>query len=518
MTYIRVLLCVVLLFFINSCFGDDQVVDHSYTERLESSKSKVVVGLILMIFTPCFLWMSEKQLVKYERLVSRCQIAVKEVKNPFIVLRKYQSLPVLVKGNTTARDFCGQVRDSELGYLPEMPAVRLKRVVEMYQWVESKKEEDKRTIYSYHKEWSQTDIDSESFVDSGHWNPHRQPNTYSTVVNADVVKIGAYTLIERQVVMMTNWLASPLRAIPSAALTGYSHLHPHLEQPQSPLKCPGRAPDSGEAEKGFGYLVFGGSISNPSVGTVRVRYEVIPEGRAVSTVAVQDQDSFRAFCEDDVHRMSVFQCCRSGGEDCDLGSVCSCCSAVMGCMAGMAGAIVGSDVLLLEERNVDTKTIFGDEKRQLQCRMMMVRVACYFLMSLGIYLTLEPIATLLSFVPFLGGIISQVLWIAALLLGCTFGMFVSSVAWVLYRPQILTGAHTASSSSRLCICCVNLFLCAVLLMVVGSVVWIWGDGDGSVATGKTLCALALVPFSFAVVQLVVSNFVNTIGKFSLLIL
>lgn len=42
----------------------------------------------------------------------------------------------------------------------------------------------------------------------------------------------------------------------------------------------------------------------------------------------------------------------------------------------------------------------------------------------------------------------------------------------------------------------------VLLMAVGSVVWVWGSSEGSVATGKTLCALSLIPFSFSVVQLV----------------
>lgn len=444
---------VLLLFFVGVCSGDDKVeVNHSYSERLENSKSKVMIGFLLMILTPYFLWASEKQLVKYEKLVSRCQLAVREVANPFVVLRKLESLPVLVKGKTSTREYCGQVRDSELGYLPDVCVVRLKRVVEMYQWVESKKEEDKRTVYTYHQEWSECDIDSASFIDCGHQNPHRQPNTYSTVINADIVKIGSYSLIERQIDMMNNWLASPLRAIPSAAVSGYNHLHPHLEQP---LSTRDGVVEVDVNNKGYQFLVFGGTLASPSIGTVRVRYEIIPEGRIVTTVGVQQRDTFRAFCEDDMHHLSALQCCQRG-EECDIGATCACCSCCslgMQCMDGMAGAIVGSDVLLLEERAVNVKTLFDDERRQLQCRMMLIRIVCYLLISLGIYFTLEPIATLLSFVPFLGGIISHILWIAAILLGCTFGMFVSSVAWVMYRPQILTGIYLP---------CDNLLHCANL--------------------------------------------------------
>ena len=43
---------------------------------------------------------------------------------------------------------------------------------------------------------------------------------------------------------------------------------------------------------------------------------------------------------------------------------------------------------------------------------------------------------------------------------------------------------------------------AVLLMTVGSMIWILGGSERAVTVGQTTCALSLVPFSLAMVHLV----------------
>ena len=99
---------------------------------------------------------------------------------------------------------------------------------------------------------------------------------------------------------------------------------------------------------------------------------------------------------------------------------------------------------------------------------------CSFLLSLGLYLLVNPVAVMLSFIPYLSGILSNAFWIAALLLGFTIGALVISIAWVVYHPEVLAG----------------------LMFAIGVPVWI----AGSTFVGEVLCILALFPSSLYVLH------------------
>lgn len=69
-------------------------------------------------------------------------------------------------------------------------SIKLKRRVQMYQWVEIKEEEH----YYYTTEWKDKLVDSESFdIRTGHRNPTKMP-IESQIQIATQVKIGAFTL------------------------------------------------------------------------------------------------------------------------------------------------------------------------------------------------------------------------------------------------------------------------------------------------------------------------------------
>ena len=435
---------------IRICIAVTEVaVEHAYWERLNKAKFGVLFGLVLAIVTPIFLWIAEKQLVRYEQLVRSCRQAVRKVKNPDVIFPQYQSRPIYVCGNTSTD--CPRIKDNDLGYVADVSSIRMRRIVELYQWQESKRDKDngKRTVYSYHKTWSEYDIDSSTFHDPSHRNPRRQPDAYSTIMNADVVKIGAYTLLDQQVDMLSSWEACSLHTVPSASRTGYNHLHPHIDTDTGVQRSVGwqdGGADSGlEGGGGGDYLVFKGTLDAPVVGTVRVKYDIIREGGLVTTIAVQEGTSFRAFTEDDAHQLSPFlsleNCCnRVESSERDTPSCCLCCGALTAYM-DIAGSAVDTEVILVEERSIDTDSLFKCCQNRLLLRLILIRITSYLLLSLAAYLLLQPIAALLSTAPLLGPFMSYAVWGPALLIGSALGMFVSSLAWIMYRPLWLAGGR-----------------------------------------------------------------------------
>eukprot|EP01032_Pedospumella_encystans_P017939 gene17939-20433_t len=244
----------------------------------------IVLGTLLVTFTPVFLWFAEAQVVNYETIIRRCQLATRPVKNINKVQRNYESRPVYVKGLTRVeRDAV----DMELGYHAHGKAARLERIVEMYQWCESvAKDSSGNETVSYSKSWMDIDANSLAFKEPAHHrNPPRRPAVYSTTMNSEQVLIGAYLLNVIQVNMLQKWEPCPISAVP-ASLPRELYVY----SPKSEGGC----------------LVFGGSLENPHVGTVRIRYNIVRDRELVSTIAVQQGYTFRPFVEVDAHRTSNY--------------------------------------------------------------------------------------------------------------------------------------------------------------------------------------------------------------------
>lgn len=116
--------------------------------------------------------------------------------------------------------------------------------------------------------------------------------------------------------------------------------------------------------------------------------------------------------------------------DCD-----ACCPVINYC----AGKVVGTDVTLLEERFASKEAMFHDKLKEFTWKISIVRLASYLMLSIAFFLILKPVASTLSFLPFIGTLLLNFFWIAALLAGFVVGIIISTLAWVLFRPQLLAG-------------------------------------------------------------------------------
>lgn len=378
------------------------------------------------------------------------------------------------------------ILDEDTGYRcsTRQLAIRLRRRAEMYQWVEHQKKEEKQTTYYYRLEWQEFDVSSGSFQEAaGHYNPPRSPNiTSRSISHPSPVKVGAYTLAEQQIDQMYNYYSCP---IPTSNLEhGHASSGQHVEKGSGSLWTKPEPADGYQQQPApshqIDYLVYNGNLTSPQPGTIRVSYEALVEGGDVSVVGVQQQlqhertgqtPPFRPFLASDAQTLEPWfltMIFRVASGDCscnhranrrganyqldpqDSGSryeessgsfcclpckVCCCCCSILSGIAGVfSQAVVGDSVLLVEEKHTTVGTVFNDERRKLGMRLMLMRLGGCLLLSIGIYLIFNPIAVILSFIPYISGLLSNLFWVAALLLGFTLGTLIISLSWVLYRP------------------------------------------------------------------------------------
>jgi hypothetical protein len=268
-----------------------------------------------------------------------------------------------------------------------VPAVRLRRVVETYQWTEEKRSDKssngrRKTVYSYTREWAEGLERTSTFHEpSGHENPTVQ-EFYSQVIEASRVHVGAVTLAPVLVEQMSYW--QPI----------------HLDASRPPSLMP-------QAKFQNDYWYGAADVAHPVVGDYRVKFESIPEG-TVSVVARQ-----------------------SGG------------------VADAYPTQAGPSLAMIAEGAQTSEQMFADAAQANAIFTWMLRGAAFMMMFIGLSAVLSPITSIAGYIPIFGtwirtftmlisGTASLVLW----------GVVVA-VCWILVRPllaiTLLIGAGMAAA-------------------------------------------------------------------------
>ena len=481
------------------------VYDRSYSERLNDAFWSEIVGIFLFFSSIVFIWMCEKAAVRFTLIFNRCYEACRVLPDASYVNPSFEKRPVLVRGETDAQ---GQtVVDTDTGFTAtEAPGgivVRLRRKVEMFQHVRHERKEEKRTVVTFTQEWREHD--QGSYASEGHPNPPRDPPLQSTTFNNATTRVGAFTLSAAQLEMLTLFKLCAVPAVPPLLLSTYSHTYPHVERGIAThhghgggdLKhdeaCFSSVLESQRTD-GADLLVFNGSAAAPSIGTVRMNYDYVAERGPVTMVGVQTGATFRPFFEADAHHGRGNVCAsllgggsggtmpdardpfvvdpEAGGDAADVSLEPSAdCSGVAGCLETLAGLGVGDRVLLLEERHTDLRTIFGDEQKKFTTRLWTMRTVGMLVLCLSIYMMLSPIATVLSFLPFVPTLLRYGFFAVALILGIVLSWLVSSAAWIAYHPEYL----------------------AALLLSGGGVCLHFGATPTALLLGQVMLAASVVP-------------------------
>lgn len=272
-------------------------------------------------------------------------------------------------------------------YRVVVQAVKLRRQVEMYQWVEHQESRDYQedgqtkteTTYTYNTEWKSEVVNSRNFdKEIGHQNPSAMPVESVTVV-AHEVQVGPFVLSKGLVEQINNFQTLSLRDFSALNLDPFLSVHDdYFYHTQFPLR--------------------------PQVGDVRVRFsfaglsgENIRLGPplTVSIVAMQRGEKLLPYKT------------KSGNF---------------------------LEIIYLEE--LTAEEVFAREHQYNTMKTWGLRAAGWALMFISIQLTTRILYTLVDWVPLLRDLVSVGLKIFALCVSCSLSLLVIGTGWLFYRPLV----------------------------------------------------------------------------------
>lgn len=272
-------------------------------------------------------------------------------------------------------------------YEVTVQAVKLKRQVEMYQWVEyhdSKEYQENgetktETTYTYNSEWKSELVNSRNFdKEIGHINPSAMAVETVTVV-ASEVWAGPFIISKGLVEQINNFQTLSLKDFPTldseSSFTVDEDYFYHTPHP--------RRPEVGNVRVSFSYAGLSGEES------------YLGPAQTVSVVAMQKGETLIPFKT------------KSGDS---------------------------LEILYLEEHSA--QEVFEKEHQHNNMLTWALRAGGWALMFLGISMTIRIFHTLVDWIPVLRELISIGLKLFALCVSCSLSLLTIASGWLFYRPLV----------------------------------------------------------------------------------
>lgn len=257
--------------------------------------------------------------------------------------------------------------------------IKLKRNVELFQWVENKKETKKTelggkettvTEYSYRTEWDDEVHSSSDFrKPDGHANP--EPRFGSETFMSKNATLGAFRLPES---LLSAWNDYKTHALPKV-----ENLPDELRK---------------TAKLQGDWLVISAAPEAPKVGDARVQFESIMAGDA-SVLARQVKDTFEPYPT----------------------------------AAGTTLARISSGVLSKE-------AMFAAAESENKIITWFLRGLGFLLMVIGLGMLLAPLKVLADIVPFMGRVVGAGTGFFSFILALSISLTIIALAWLWYRPLL----------------------------------------------------------------------------------
>lgn len=353
-----------------------------FLERLGETAGGTVFGVGLFFLSFYVLFTNEGRALQTAS-------SLDEGLSQVVSLEPFSSLGL--QNNNRLVHLSAQLRTSQPLHDPNyrvvVQAVKLKRQVEMYQWVEYHESKDYQedgetkteTTYNYNTEWKAELINSRNFdKEIGHQNPSAMAVESVTVV-APEVGVGPFILSKGLVEQINNFQTLSLKDFNALNLDPFLSVDDdyfyHTQYP--------RRPEVGDVRVRFSFAGLSDETSR------------LGPPQTVSVVAMQEGEQLVPFKT------------KSGDT---------------------------LEILYLEE--LSAEEVFAKEHQYNSVKTWGLRVAGWALMFLSIQLTTRIIYTLVDWVPVLREIVSVGLKIFALCVSCSLSLLTIGVGWLFYRPLV----------------------------------------------------------------------------------
>jgi len=351
-----------------------EITNISWGQKIASSFTGIIFGLIFFVAAFFLLTWNEGRSVHRIRTLDEGQNSVIAV-SPDRVDPNNNGKLIYFSAQATTNDV---LSDAMFGVHEN--ALKLGRVVEMYQWKESSTTRSQKnlggsttqvTTVSYTKEWSDKPINSSGFKHpEDHQNPTSMPYQ-SQLFTAENISIGAFKPSSAYVGQMNAFVPYPLT---DQAVAGMS------DQLKGYFKL-------------YGTDYYYGDPANPQIGAFHVHYNII-RPMILSVIGKQNNASLEPYST------------RNGS------------------------------IQLLEAGTVGADDMFSDAKTSNSFITWLVRFGGFFLMWLGARLVFGPIAALGDVVPFIGNLLGAGIGLITGIASLVLSTITIAIAWIFYRPLI----------------------------------------------------------------------------------
>jgi len=355
-----------------------EVTTTSWTSRIGQSIKGVLFGFVLIVGSGIFLFWNEGRAVQTQRSLTEGASLVINVE-PVSVDAGNEGKLVHVSG-----DIKPGAPLSDPDFTVSATALRLLRVVEMYQWKENERRETRRTsgggeetvtVYDYTRTWHDSRYDSSRFrYPSGHENPPMRYQRQSYAAND--ATMGAFR--------------PGINVIERLPATEIVPVDPSLAQ-----KLQGRV--QGPVHVADSRIYLGENPSSPRVGDLRISYRLAAGGPA-SIIGRQTGTGF-----------------------------------------GDYQTKAGDRLLLVRPGIISAAEMFSAAQLENRILTWILRLCGFVAMALGFLLILKPLVVVADIVPFLGGILGAGAGIVSLVLTAIVAPVIIAIAWLWYRPVVSIG-------------------------------------------------------------------------------
>ena len=345
-----------------------------WTSRIGKSIKGVFFGIIFILVSVVLLWWNEGRSVKTARGLAEGEKITVEARAESVDPSQ-EGMLVHLSGSTS---LTGAATDDMFGVTaPDL--VKLRRSVEVFQWIETKKEktttrtggsEETVTEYSYATGWDDTIHNSSNFRrPEGHQN--LPPIAKSKDFQAQTVSLGAFRL-------------------PTFLLQQWNDYEAH------PLPDPSTLPETlrDQATISNGWLVLSKSPNDPVVGDARVQFEAIKTGEA-SVLARQVKDTFEEYTTSQ-----------------------------------------GTSISRITRGLVSKEAMFAAAQAENTMMMWLMRLGGFLAMFVGTSLVLHPLKVLADVLPLAGKIVGAGTGLVSFLISAVGSLTIIALSWLWYRPLL----------------------------------------------------------------------------------
>ena len=342
-----------------------------WLSRLGQSLAGVVIGLIGIVAAVVLLYWNEGRAVDAATaLAEGAGSVISAPASPLGPSRDGRLVHVMGTAEAAA-----DARDPALG-ITAPGLLRLRRVVEMYQWKEYQRtetntelggSETKRTTYEYRKIWTERPIPSDSFrMPGGHGNP-AMPLRSATLTAAGI-RLGDFQITQQLIDQLDNF--QPFQPDNTAGLSAKGF----------------RAADEG--------FYRGADPASPRVGDTRLRFEGVAS-QPVTVVAGQFNGTLMPFATSN-----------------------------------------GYEIALISPGSKPAAALFKEAQEGEALVTWLVRAGGFILMLVCLTLLFQPLAVLVSVLPFLETVVGAGAFLLSLVIAIPLTAITIAVAWFAHRPLL----------------------------------------------------------------------------------